>query len=444
MQKTQTTIFFFLYFSSVSFGQIPVASGDSLYKVNKRVITKQVFYPFLVADSYNSTMTMKMASQNANSTARVLWGYVNSISNKKDSEWMGLIFFGLETIFYPFSHEEGHRSVLSYENIGSVADAFPNLSGLAIVRGVSDSMLIQLRANKLPTYIRLHTGGLESDYMRLMELRKIAAFDEDLPLNTLHDRMLTTSAIAGYYFLSIFPQIQPHIVKSKNQLENDIVGHDVYGAIKNLFRPNIPFYRYTYYENLTGVEKKYLNKVAFMSLANIVGPTYLKLKASNGTVVSLGLGYTMVPFGSMLEGTIYVHDKESDFDWGHTIRDYENNSGNFGLGLGFFIRNWKVSPNFRLDAEGEFFRQPLNLDFNTYEFFYGGSADLLASYDLRQKYKLPFLVNLGVRVKTDGFVLGEPSLKSGIFFRAGCTLVLNREVKSVRSVKTKAMKWTSL
>ena len=53
----------------------------------------------------------------------------------------------------PLTHEEGHRSILTVNYVGSISQPFFNESGAAYVNGVTDQTLMDLRDNDLPTYI---------------------------------------------------------------------------------------------------------------------------------------------------------------------------------------------------------------------------------------------------------------------------------------------------
>lgn len=45
-----------------------------------------------------------------------------------------------------------------------------------------------------------------------------------------------------------------------NELERDIVGHDIWGMIRHIHRPNMEFHRYTTWNELTDEEKNMLIK----------------------------------------------------------------------------------------------------------------------------------------------------------------------------------------
>jgi hypothetical protein len=108
---------------------------------------------------------MKQFNQNYLSLYRLS---VNELNRAVSPRVSALIQVGMSLITIPLTHEEGHRAVLTTNHIGSVSNPFFNENLAAYVKGVSDQTLIQLRDTDLPTYIRLHTAGLESDYSLLL------------------------------------------------------------------------------------------------------------------------------------------------------------------------------------------------------------------------------------------------------------------------------------
>ena len=76
-----------------------------------------------------------------------------------------ILQLGLTLFTAPLTHEEGHRSILTTKGIGSISRPYFDGNLAAYVEGVTDATLIALRDSDLPSYIRLHTAGLESDYV---------------------------------------------------------------------------------------------------------------------------------------------------------------------------------------------------------------------------------------------------------------------------------------
>jgi hypothetical protein len=380
----------------------------------KRVVE----YPFWLYDSHVAQSSMRKTTTNYNTLCRLMYGTIDK--NVKDDKLKPIYQFSLllvQSYLGAFIHEEGHRSVLNYEGIGSISSPFPDAFGVATVRGVTDMTLKNLRDTKLPTYIRLHTAGIESDYLAVRQLRNQLAFDEDSFFAIFPQLYVENSNIVGYYATSLLAGLQPNIKEDANELKNDIVGHDVYGAIKNLHRPKENFYRYTRYEDLTADELKYMKKAAFSSLLNVLGPSFLSVRNDKGKF-SFGMGYTMTPFGSMYEQGIWMQLHRLPFGIHTYFREYDNKNA-IGFGAGCLLRNVKITKNMALDIDNQFFNQPLDMDFNTKTFKTGFASELQLKYYIQKITDIPMVLNMAVRYKTKGFVLGEPSLQESWNFSFG-------------------------
>ena len=379
-------------------------------------------YPFVISDSYSSVSAMSLVTTNYASSMRLGFRAISdSKLTKKQKKTAALSLQLLQLFFFPYSHEEGHRSVLTTEDIGAIATSTYDIRGVAVVKGVTDKTLMALRDDKLSTYIRLHTGGLESDFLMVKQLRTILAFEEDNYENIFSELLLRNAGIVGYYFGSLLTTLEPKIVESSNELENDIVGHDVYGAIRNLHRPSGKFYRYTKYDDLIGDEKNYLNTVAYLSLFNVISPKWAKFKLPNNGKIAFGTGFTMTPFGYQIELDSWI--KYRNIKCLLSLHSFQNRvQNNLGLGVNFY--DIGLTKNVNLDIMGNVFQQPKNLDFNTNESFTGGFLETKLKIRLPKEWKIPLELHVSGKVKSYGFVLGEPYFREGIFLKLGGALIL--------------------
>ena len=173
--------------------------------------------------------------------------------------------------FGPMSHEEGHRSILIAHNIGSISQPFFLSKRGGYIDGATDQTLQDLRDNKFPEYIRLYTAGLESDYMLTHREESLFAFGSENFKNLAIEYLFRKAAILQYY-LMIFVKHDIDGAEEPDELKRDIVGNDVYGAIRHLHRPDMPFHRYTQYRDLTPEEVNYGRKMGYRSLLNLVNP----------------------------------------------------------------------------------------------------------------------------------------------------------------------------
>ena len=133
-------------------------------------------YSIVVMDSPAKLFTMRQF----NETYVSFYGYFSKslhthVKNKFLISLIEPLVQGL--VLMPLTHEEGHRSILTAKGIGSISQPFFNKDGLAYVNGVTDQTLIDLKTDDPASYIRLHNGGLESDYMIAKRVEDMVSFD---------------------------------------------------------------------------------------------------------------------------------------------------------------------------------------------------------------------------------------------------------------------------
>lgn len=381
-------------------------------------------YQFIVQDSPAQLFTMKQFNQNYLSVNRFLsHNLYKSIATRKASliQYLSEIFFLL-----PLSHEEGHRSVLTSLSFGSISQPYFNSKGAAYVKGVLDRDLISIKTNDFPNYIRLHTAGLESDYMLSNRMEKLLLFKDESKQNLFWGYTFRKLSLISYYTFSLIPNINPKLKEETNELERDIVGHDVYGAIKNLHRPNERFYRYTNYDDLSNEELRFLKRVGYRALINIATPVLFKqLTVVNkpDLKLSLSAGYTMSPFGDFIDENIFILLKNK-YKIHTYLRQFENKQTWFPAG-GISLTDYNLSPKFSTSIATHAWAQPENLDFNTSKSDFGGAVDVLFKYKVLNLNKGNSVsLDLGMIYKTKGFLPEEVQLNEHFGVRLGCTLNL--------------------
>ncbi|WP_321332731.1 hypothetical protein [uncultured Bacteroides sp.] len=224
-------------FMQLLFCFLPVVVCIAQDSLSRKQVIKE--YSFIVVDSPAQLFTMKQLNENSLSFYRLAVTELNKIASRKVSL---ITQFAASLFFVPLTHEEGHRSILTNENIGSISKPYFNKNLAACVVGVRDEDLLSLRNTNLPVYIRLHTAGLESDYAMLLRESTLLNFNkEDLKVLWVEYYMRKVSLVC-YYASGLF-KINVGMKEETNELKRDIVGHDVYGAIRNLYRPEMEFYR---------------------------------------------------------------------------------------------------------------------------------------------------------------------------------------------------------
>jgi len=366
---------------------------------------KPTDYSFIIQDSPAQLFTMKQFDQCYLSAYRLFARGLNRVLEDKLTS--DLIQIGLQTlILTPLSHEEGHRSILTAHNIGSVSQPYFNKSGAAYVKGVTDATLENLRDTDLPTYIRLHTAGLESDYMLTKQMETIGSFEMDNYQNYKWEYLMRKLTILQYYVLGLL-KYDIDLAEEYNELDRDIVGLDTYGAARHLYRPTMQFYRYTKYTDLTQEEQKFISRAGYRSLLNLLNPMIFgkeNFKITDALKINAGMGYTMSPFGDFIDENLWVKYKELNFAF--YARQMQNRE-NWFQGFGLSLVDYKPTEKISLSLAGHIWKQPEGLDFNTDKAFSGGAVDIDFKYFFFKKENQVLKglsLDLGLIYKSIGFM----------------------------------------
>ncbi len=385
-------------------------------------------YPFLLIDSPAKLFTMRQSDENSLSLYRLSIRQLNKIVifKNKPLYFNNLLLQSVVSlIFLPLTHEEGHRSILTYKGIGSISQPFFNKDGAAYVVGVKDADLKMLRDTDLPTYIRLHTAGLESDYAMLLREASLMNWGQEDKSILWTEYFLRKFSLVTYYSLGLL-KINAGIKEEDNELKRDIVGHDVYGAIRHLHRPNMEFKRYTNYEDLTREEKKFVRRVGWRSLLNLADPLLIGktgFKLNDKSKGNLALGYGMVPFGDYIDEHLWLSTKSINAHF--YLRQYENKSTWFpAFGTNFY--GISITKGVSVDAAVHGWMQPKALAFKENSGRLGVATEVMGKYHLfsRTKGLRGMSLNLGITAKTEGFLLEEMNMKKHIGLRFGASIWL--------------------
>lgn len=380
------------------------------------------YYPLIIQDSPSKLFTMRQFSQNYLSGYRLMVRGLNATI--KNPKYVDLMQLGMQAFFLmPLTHEEGHRSILTDKGIGSISQPFFNSQGAAYVNGVTDNVLQNLRDNNLPTYIRLHTAGLESDYMLTLREETIGSFAQDDFSNFKWEYWVRKMAIMQYYLIGLF-KYDMDLKEESNELDRDIVGLDTYSAARHLFRPTMAFHRYTRFNELTGEEKRFIRRAGYRSLLNLANPLMVgryNFKINELTRINAGMGYTMAPFGDFIDENIWIKHRNTNL---HIYFRQSQNKATWFAAFGAGLYDYQLSKSLRCDVAGHFWLQPKELDFNTSKSFSGGALDATLRYmlfpDLGKVQAIS--VDLGVMAKTKGFLPEEVNMEKGVSMRFGLSL----------------------
>ncbi|MDD3567364.1 MAG: hypothetical protein PHT92_03095 [Bacteroidales bacterium] len=324
----------------------------------------------------------------------------------------------------PLTHEEGHRSVLTYKNIGSISRPYFNDKGAAYVQGVTDQTLIDFRNSDLTNYIRLHTAGLESDYMLSKRAEMHMAFNPHNQKLLYFEYFMRKGSLMQYYLTGLF-KYDFDLVEETDELKRDIVGHDVYGAVRHIHQPEMEFKRYIQYEDLNKEERSMIKRIGWRSLLNLASP-FLIFKdgftAFSTINFNFSLGYTMSPFGDFIDQNIWLKINENKYKI--YLRQHQNKHTWFpAAGVGLF--DFQVGKKFLLDTDIHIWQQPVELSFTETDGFWGGAFDFTLRYlvnpNLGERLKR-ISVDLGVTGKTKGFMPEEMELDKSIGCRFGLSI----------------------
>jgi hypothetical protein len=229
-----------------------------------------------------------------------------------------------------------------------------------------------------------------------------------------------------YYSLSAFSHKNAIDKEEPNELDRDIVGDDVRGAVRHLHRPKMVFYRYTSYNDLTPTERKYIRKIGYLSLLNLINPILTgraNIKFNHNLSGGGSLGYIMTPFGDMIEENFWLNYLNK-YKFHTFLRQYGNQERRFWSG-GFSIHNYLLLPNLSTTVITQIWQQPKELSFNATKSFFGGSSELQVSYRILGKNDSPlewWSFDIKIRSKSEGYIPEDPSLKKAFNLGFGFTM----------------------
>ena len=388
------------------------------------------FYSYSIFDGTLDSFTMRQMDLNYFATSRLINRGVEEIFADKTflkikvSDWINYTW---PTFVYAITHEEGHRSILTAQNIGSISQPFFNLHGAAYVKGVTDQTLINLRDTKKDSFIRMYTAGIESDYMMSKRGEMFAAFDLDSFSILYPDYLFRRMMICGYLCTGIIYHGAEEIgglynwitglmnlTEEKDELARDICGFDTFGATKALFEDNYQFRRYVQYSDLSKEEKNFLvwrvgyrSYLNFLSLFLFTKP-YINITESFS--VSGSVGYALAPFGDFIDENLYFRFKTESagslnfYLYARQAQNYKNWFPSFGLGIIEFAPFSWLS----ISSQTHIWWQPEKLNFYSTSSFFGGAFEITGKFFLTNKdWKTPLQkigLSTSLLVKSKGFM----------------------------------------
>jgi hypothetical protein len=380
-------------------------------------------YPFIILDSPAGSLTMRALDQDYLSAYRLF----ADTANKSFSPAVSYLIQTASCLFLlkTMTHEEGHRSILRQEDIDSGTRPFLFQDRGGYVDGVTDQTLKNLRDTKFPTFIRLHTAGFESDYMLATREETLLSFEDESYKNLMVEHLFRKAALLIYFTEGYFKRDSDG-AEEEDELKRDIVGNDLYGVIRHLFRPTMEYKRYTRYSDLTNEEHQYLQRVqqrTFLNLANANLIGIRNFRFTDNLKANVGLGHCMGPFGDFIDEKIWLSYRQN-LKVNTYLREFENRDHWF-FGAGAGISEYPLARRLHVSGMVHYWKQPLNLSFNSGTGKAGGALDVDGSYKLmvNQKSYMKYLaLDLGMTYKTAGFLPEETALDKHLGFRLGVSL----------------------
>lgn len=408
------------YFFSIIFIFLFFISGRSQTSDSLKEYHTTNNYSFIIQDSPSKLFTMRQFDQDYLSGYRLLSPTLSKNFNPTLNYIIQAVSYIL--VFGPMTHEEAHRSVLILKNIGSISQPFFLSKRGGYIDGVTDASLKDMRDNDFPNFARLHTAGLESDYMLVNHEEALLSFEDETFKNIAIEYLIRKAMLMQYYLIG-FIHYDVDGEEENNELKRDIVGNDVYGIVRHWHRPSMEYKRYTLYNDLTGEEKKFVKRMGFRSFINLINTNIIGINnfsISNNLKMNFGMGYTMSPFGDFIDETAWIKYK-NNYKLITYVREFQNKN-NWFLGGGIAINDLMLSKRIGTNINTHIWNQPQNLEFNDIKGQLGGALEVTGKYFFFTK-KTTTLHNisfdLGFIFKTKGFLPEEIYLKKHIGFRMG-------------------------
>ncbi|MDO5607490.1 MAG: hypothetical protein Q4G08_03430 [Capnocytophaga sp.] len=294
---------------------------------------------------------------------------------------------------------------------------------------MSNQTLIDLRNSDFPTYIRLHTAGLESDFAYVGSLTSKLSFEEEERKYVYGDLLARSFGMVGYFMTSYIQRGMKLDEAGIDELKLDVAGHDLWGMARHLFRnpDTSDFHRYTIYEELTASEKRFVNRMAWFSLVNFVNPNLFGIRnftLKNGHKMSFKLGYSVSPFGGYFREDVYYFIPSKNLKIGGYLSEYMNHTRMFLAG-GISLHNYKITDKILFNGNLDIWSQPRHLDFTTSQAMTGAGISLNGAYKFfKWEEGKSLYANFGLSAKSKGFLPENPSLDSHFKVQMGIIYAL--------------------
>jgi hypothetical protein len=215
-----------------------------------------------------------------------------------------LLIFDLGSPFRGWTHEEGHRAVLSSRGISSRDDIYRNpFAEMVSVSHVRDEDLAWLKDRHPADMVRLAEAGGEAQLELVFRMRKANFVGGRSSKYDLLDWWINVGSIAFYVWYCGNDEVN-RITEEETRKEDadvskrDIIGGDYLSWVHDLFRPDEPYLsglrgrphpsgvgvdRYIQPSELTGEERRYLRLQGRLIFLNLLSPQIFGFNRFRGT-----------------------------------------------------------------------------------------------------------------------------------------------------------------
>jgi hypothetical protein len=392
-----------------------------------------------VSTSFYNTLNFTMSKLRFNIFNNQL---LNSLL--ETSVWTGVIVF---STYMPLSdawlHEEFHRAVLTknFTNSYNQVNDFPFFRELISVNKVKDEDLIRFKKDNPPDFVRLHSAGIEGEYVMIDNLNaRIFFYNQQLPYFAFN---ITWTLNSVYYVWICHTNEAESITQDVNfqdgtNLEiRDFTGLDFTAWAYDLHRPfeeydnrgihqsGVGIDRYIKPSDLTTEELKYLKQQGYLQFLNFLNPMLI--------------GINRIPInikGEKYFYNIFAHHLLNSFGYEISLNSFfQTHKLNVISGLHIY-RNKKLSlpgvnfeiidynlkiKNFKLKTsiKSAVWLQPKNLLFTDVKANFGGLISIKTKIGLKKIF--PFIE---FSYKTKGWVAGEDFQEEHFSIRSGLSWYL--------------------
>lgn len=328
-----------------------------------------------------------------------------------------------------WGHEEYHRAVLGASDITSKNGNWIFTRWDGTVFGVSDEELTKLKEDELNNLLYAYTSGIQYE-VNLNQ--KITIRDFYKHRTHYKNALLLYNAWYVYNYFSFSASEKSDSVKviapeneSIDPIERDFAGADLTAWVYDMFNPDLPYTSRDAFPSGNGVNRRvgfsdlsedardYLKKQKNLSLLNFLNPAIFfvnRIKLSEAFSFNLFTQYAPTHFGNDI--ALYVPFTYHKTDLLVNLHRYANKE-NSGFGLGIGILNLRLADKIESDLCVNFWNQPES--FFSADKINGGFFNFESRYSLSEK----FSIFLALDGKTDGWMIGEPDLKSSYSVQAG-------------------------